>query len=256
MPIYGKLPKYNKQEFLQFIQDEVSEACGIPVSLKKTRIDRLINRAKTYFYQNYDGANQEGYIAIKPKAFSTDLFKKHRMIQLPDCVHAIWQVEESGTNKWFGTNPDSDYSKSRFQIGTALLGDADDLVFSLAVQYYEDFAMQFQLKSVAFDYIEETNRLLILGRDMLSKGLVCTGALYLPEEALFRNDLFQKYVLGMSMQSVGKPLSVFSFNLIGGTQPDFSEIKSEGEELIEEVKEAINDQGDNADFFIVGDQMI
>ena len=109
---------------------------------------------------------------------------------------------------------------------------------------------------MAFDYNEDTNLLVIIGRDPRSDLLLSVGEL-IDEKALFRNELFYNYVLGMALKSIARPLSVFEFKLIGGTQVNFSDIMAEGQEMINEVKETIKDeQSGDAAFFIVGDQTI
>lgn len=247
-------PKYTRQSFIEEIKKDASESCGVPVTVNDKRMEMLLRKAKRYFYQYYDGAVQESYLVVSKQAFGTNLFQERRMVQLPDCVKAIYQCQESD-NYLFGHNPDPDYKSRKHFLGTALMGNSSDLVYSLTLTFYNDFVHQFDLRSVAFDYSENSNMLTILGRDPVGD-LVLTVAEHVDETSLFRDHLFYNYVLGLAYKSIAKPLSVFDFKLIGGTTVNFSDIESEGNDLIQEVKDEIDDQINTADFFIVGDQTI
>ena len=60
-------------ELVKMIQQEVTVACQIPITIPKQEILRIIDRAKKWFYKNYEYSVQEKYYAVDATAFSTTL---------------------------------------------------------------------------------------------------------------------------------------------------------------------------------------
>lgn len=253
------LPRYTKTQFIDRIKADASESCGIPITVNNERMEILLERARRYFYQNYDGAKQKAYIAIDRKVFEQPRFRETRKIRLPDCIHAVFRCAERGNYLFSGVgsegNPDPDFSPRKYRLGAALLGSSNDLVYSIALTYYNDFVEQFNLHTVSFEFNPLTRDLIIVGRDPKSN-LVLSISEYINEDDLYSDDLFYKYMLGQALKTISKPLGVFQFKLIGGTALDLSEIKEDAAGYLEEVKEAFEEQRGDAAWFIIGDQLI
>lgn len=252
------LPRYTKAQFIEEIKKDASEYCGIPVTVNQQRIDQLIRKALKYFYKEYDGAGQENYLAISKDVFNQQRFKETRKIRLPDCIRAIFRVAEKGQylNGPAGVgNVDPDFSARKYRLGAALLGSGNDIVYSLAITYYNDFVDQFDLKTIAFDFNPLTRDLTILGRNPRTN-VVLHVSEYIPEEDLYSDVNFYNYVLGSAMKAIARPLSVFEFKLIGGTTVNFSSIMEEGQKLLDEVKDEFEQQKNDGFLGIIGDEMI
>lgn len=248
------LPKYTKSEFYAEIRDTVSIDYGVGVTIRESKMDRILRDALRTFYSEYDGADEDQYIVIQKKAFRTPLFRQKRQIELPDCINAVYGLSEG--NNYLGVgNEDKDYRKNRFQVGRAVLGSSQDLVYGIATAMYNDFVNQFDLRTVSFDYSELTNRLTIIGRTPVDD-LVGRVSMNIEEGALYRDRLFFNYVLGQALKRTGGPLSVFDFKLIGGTSVNTSDMKNEGQKLIDEVMARFDEQRTDSGFWMEDDEAI
>lgn len=255
--VTNSLPRYTKAQFIQEIKNDASDYCGIPVTVNDARFEQILKKARRYFYAEYDGAGQEAYIAIAKDVFSQPRFKETRKVRLPDCVRAVFRVAEKGNYLHGGGsgNPDPDFSPRKYRLGAALMGSSNDLVYSIALTYYNDFVDQFDLKTIAFDFSPLTRDLVFMGRNPLTN-VVLHISEYVPEEDLYSDNNFYNYCLGLALKTIGRPLSVFEFKLIGGTTVNFSSIVDEGNQLIADVKEEFEQQKQDGFLGIIGDQMM
>jgi len=252
------LPRYTESQFIEEIKSDASDYCGIPVTVNEARIKQLIRKALRYFYTHYDGAAQEAWLAISKDVFTQKRFLETRKIRLPDCVRAIFAVKEKGQH-YLGaggtSNVDPDFSARKYRLGAALLGSSNDLVYSIALTYYNDFVDQFDLKTLSFDFSPLTRDLTIIGRNPRTSVILHVSET-IPEQDLYSDDNFYNYVLGLALKTIGRPLSVFEFKLIGGTTVNFGSIVDEGQKLIDDVKEEFEQQKNDGFLGIIGDQMM
>jgi len=253
----NSLPRYTRNQFIEEIKADASDYCGIPITVNEKRLEQILRKARRYFYNNYDGAGQENYLAISRNVFAQPRFKETRKIRLPDCVRAIFRCAEKGNFLFGGGNqpPDGDLTPRKYRLGAALLGSSNDLVYSIALTYYNDFVDQFNLKTLAFDFSPLTRDLTILGRNPKSD-VVLHISEYVPEEDLYSDENFYNYCLGQALKTIGRPLSVFEFKLVGGTTVNFSSIVEEGQSLLDDVDEKFEEQKQDGFLGIIGDQMV
>ncbi len=252
------LPRFTKKQFIEEIKSDASDYCGIPITVNEKRIEQLLTKARRYFYHEYDGAGQEAWLAISQAVFTQPRFLETRKIRLPDCIRAIFGVKEKGlyyNGPGGSTNADPDFSPRKYRLGAALLGSSNDLVYAVALTYYNDFVDQFNLKSLAYDFSPLTRDLTIIGRNPKTNVILHVSE-YIPEQDLYSDELFYNYVLGLALKTIGRPLSVFEFKLIGGTTVNFSSIVDEGNQLIADVKAEMEDQRQTGFLGVIGDQMI
>lgn len=237
----------NRTEFIDYLRDEMSECCSIPLTVKKKRIDRLIDNGIKYFQDQYDGAVQTEYILLDNSLFQTKEFKSCRHVQLPKCVEAIWGVNEMGGR--YGSLVNTDYSFEKYIFAEAYAYNGGDFIYRITQQYYVDFMQNFILKTFAFDFNRNTGRLFIEGRDPQAS-VILKAEVHIQEEALFEDSKFQRYMTGKVMETFGRIHGVFEYNLLGGVKINVDGIREDGKELIDEVKEEIKDER-AADFYLM-----
>jgi hypothetical protein len=73
----------------------------------------------------------------------------------------------------------------------------------------------------------------------------------IPEENLFADDLFLKYVIGYSKVQLGNLVGRYDFTLPGSIKINSADLVSQGKEEIKEVEETINGQSDSGWFVMV-----
>lgn len=238
-----------RDAFIERVTNEVSENRAVPISPKKVRLNQIINEAARYFHQNGDEAVEFEYIIIPNSVVNTPLFKSRRQIQLPKCVEAVTGLSETGALLNIGSNNiNPDYRKTNFNYHLAVGGDSDSMLYGVIASYYSDFIRNFVVRRVSFEYNPHTNMLTIKGRDHFFD-LVVQAYVHISEEALFEDERFFRYVVGKAKMSFVNVFGFVEANLIGGLALNVSQMRDEGKEMVDEVKEELKDDRNTVDFF-------
>ena len=85
-----------QEELIQEIQDSLSFSCALPYNLNVAEIERIIDRAKAWFYDNYQYAVEERIFVLENKLFQHQEFKRTRQIKLPKSIISVYEVRELG----------------------------------------------------------------------------------------------------------------------------------------------------------------
>jgi hypothetical protein len=233
--------------FVERVIDEITEGKSIPVSPKKDRIKTIIKNATRYFKYYDEECQQFEYIIISSEVTDTELFRAKRVVQLPDCVVSIIGLSETGT--WFNSAQVApDYRKTNFNYHLAAAGDSDAMVYAVVSAYYTDFMRNFIVRTVAFDYNDNTHQLIVKGRNNFVD-LVAHAIVGIDSEGMYNSDRFFRYVVGKCKISFGNIFGLVNAKLLGGLDIDIKSIKTDGIDLVKEVKEELDEQRDSADFY-------
>ncbi len=243
-----------RQEFIYSVIEEITENYSIPLTIRPERVNKLIDNTLRHFRQYDPQSSQTEYVVISKNMFSSESFQRKRVIKLPNCIEAIYELKETGGYP-FGNNLNPDYRKTQFYLAATLMGNSDDMVYAVAAQYYFDFTKQFIMKTVSFEFNSNSCELVILGRN-LTVDIIATAAVHLREEHIFRSDLFFRYIVAKAKISFGTTMSFFEFKLIGDVTIDPKQIKEDGEDELEKCEEELKGRNDDSGFFMLGDNMI
>lgn len=229
-----------RAELINITNEEITSSCALPYSVPENEIERIINQALNWFYHNYGDAVETQYYVIAKSWFMNTEFKQTRSILLPDCVVSVFEVKEIIGAGRLGTI-DRDFSDNRLIASELYLSpfQSDDLVLRTAQYSYWDLTQAFILERIAYDYNQNTNRLKILGRNP-KKDVFLQCLVKIADYKLFDDWYFQRYVVSQTKISLGRILGFFTYNLPGGVQINYSEIKDEGKEELTELKEKID----------------
>lgn len=231
------------------ISAEITNSCALPYSLNDAEVKRIIKRAKSWFFENYQYAVEDRLIAIPLEVFQHQDFKATRMVQMPDCVVSVYHLAEVSGVGIIG-NPERDFSDSKLLGAEIFLSpfQGDNLVYRTAMYSYFDLAKAYSLETVAHSWNRNTKRITVLGRNPF-KNCFVRCMVKIPDEALFDDDLFIRYCLAQAKINLGRTLGVFSYNLPGGVQINFEGIKQDGLDEMTAIKEQI-DQENSPDWFL------
>lgn len=239
-----------RAEFIMQVKDELRGSCALPYSVPDNEINRIINQAKKWFYRNYKEAVESQHYVITKEQFETPEFKKTRTIILPSCVVSVYEVKEiSGGGRLMSV--DADFSDNRLIAAELYLSpfQSDDLVMRTAQYAYWDLAQAFFLDRISYDHNANTHKLKILGRDP-KKNVYVQAYVEIPEETLFEDWFFIRYVTAAAKVALGRILGFFSYNLPGGISVNSDSIKQEGEDELEKIKEQIDEENAPDWFFV------
>jgi hypothetical protein len=247
-----------EQDLIQEVKDEISHSCSLPYNLNDQEIKRIIKRARAYFYDNYQYAVEDKIFVLTRDLFSTASFRATRQIQLPECVRAVWDVRQVNGAGLTGT-PDKDFGDSKLLGSELMLSPfvGDNLVYRTVLYSFFDLARAYLLESFAFNYNKNTKKLTINGRDPSRTTTSSSGSsnlsfdgvdvavrafIDIPEESLYDDELFVRYVLAEAKINIGRLLGTFEYNLPGGVRVNYNNIQNLGTSEKTEVLKQINDE--------------
>ena len=259
-----------KDDLIKEINDALSFSCALPYNLNAAELDRIIDRAKKYFYDNYQYAVEDRVFILGNAIFAHPEFRKTRQIKLPPSIIGVYEVREVGGGGISGT-PDRDFSDSKLLGSELMLSPfiGDNLVYRTVMYSFFDLAKAYLLSTFAFKWNKNSKNLTILGRDPsrsgssvnsnnnvniggsggLGRDVAIKCFVALNDDDLFDDELFVRYCIAKSKIALANMLSVFTYNLPGGIQINASEIKATGEAELTEVMEQIKGE-DTASYFL------
>lgn len=238
-----------EKQLIQEINNEIQLSCALPYALPEAEVKRIINRAKEWFWVNYQWAVEEKLMPIPREVFEHEHFRSTRFIQLPDCVVSVYEFREI-TGMGIIGNPDRDFSDSKLLGAEIFLSpfQGDNLVYRTAMYSMFDLAKAYLLETIAYKYNRNTKRMSVLGRNPFRDTFVRVAA-KIPDESLFDDEIFVRYCLAMAKINLGRILQLFNYNLPGGITVNFDTTKQDGIQEMEQIKAQID--GENtADWFI------
>jgi len=239
-----------KQELVETVQRELDSSFALPSQLQPTEIERIIDQVSVWFYENYREAVETQYYIMKSSEFASQEFKRTRTITMPECVVSVFEVKEISGAGLIG-NIDRDFADNKLIASEIYLSPftGDSLVFRTAQYQFFDLTRAFFLEWIRYDFNRRTRKLKILGRDP-SRDVFFQAYVKIPDDKLYEDYYFFRYVTAKSKIALGRMLSFFDYNLMGGIKVNAADIKSEGEAEVEKIEQEIKDQ-DTADYFSV-----
>ena len=214
-------------------------------------IERLIDLEASWIYREYRDAVQDGWYILDKRYFGTPEWKRTRTFQLPDCTMAIKVCYEmTSGQRVFGIN-DPDMSFDRLMAADLYLTplSSDQITYRTIQWSFWDLAKQFNLRDIQHHFSINTKRLIITGRDPVESLWLATLN-KIPEEDLYDDPVFLKWIIARGKTQLARILGTFDYTLLGGIKINFSDIRSEGQDELKELKEKIKSDSP-ADFFLL-----
>lgn len=240
-----------KKEFINIVNGEITASCEIPFSVPTKEIERIIRVEKEWMFREYRDAVHDSWYILDKKYYQTDEWKRTRTFQLPECVMAIRYVYElSSGQRVFGIH-DPDLAFDRLMAADLYLTplSSDQITYRTIQWSFWDLAKTFNLMDIQHNFNMNTKRLIITGRDP-SESLWVATLNQICEEDLYDDPLFLKWIIAKSKIQLARIIGTFNYTLIGGIQINYADIRAEGKEELEELKEKIKSDSP-ADWFMM-----
>lgn len=237
------------KQLIQEVNAEIQLSCALPYALPDQEVIRIINRAKEWFFVNYQWAVEEKLMALPVEIFQNPNFRSTRLIQLPDCIVSVYEFREITGIGIIGT-PDRDFSDSKLLGAEIFLSpfQGDNLVYRTAMYSYFDLARAYTLETIAYKYNRNTKRMSVLGRNPFRNCFIRV-ATKIPDESLYDDEIFVRYCLAQAKINLGRILQLFNYQLPGGISVNFDATKQDGLTEMQEIKAEI-DGSSTTDWFI------
>lgn len=236
--------------FIQQIQDEITVSGTLPVVLEDRELQRIIKQQSKWAFENYEQAVESQFYIIPLSKFKEQEFKTQRVVQLPDCIVSVFECKEVGGLGNAGGNVDKDFAMNRMVASEIFLSNTtgDDLVMRTAQMQFFDLTKAYYLSTIAYDFNRNTKKIRLLGRDP-SKDVFLNTYVKVPMDRLFDDYYFLRLCTAHAKLSYARVLGTYPFQLPGGVTINVGDLKSEGEQEIDKIKEEIDGQ-QSFDIFI------
>jgi hypothetical protein len=239
---------YTIEELVDLIQNELTISCALPRSLPDNSIRQIIEtRALPWFYRTYQFAVQKLYFLIKKEAFFTEEFTRYNYVNVPCEIQSVTYLYEVRGSSLFqlGINTPnlsvnlgvtnqpylSSYVTTIGELGT----------YKTLLDNMSDMLNQLNKYTLKYQFNQLNHRLHILTN--VKYDVIMEAYANIPQENLFRDDLFFKYVVGYSKQQLGNMMGRYDFTLPGGVKIQAADLVSQGKEEVKEVEEEIKAMG-------------
>ena len=222
-------------ELIADINNEITFSGALPYSLPEKEIKRIILNDSRFFWDNWRHAVESKYMLLPQELFTTDQFKKHRQIQLPDCVQFVVDFKEAKGGSIFATI-DRDFSEQKF-IGseiylTPFIGES--IMYRTVIFSFLDLTKGMMIDSIAYDFNKNTKLLGVLGRTPKTNAVI---RIYkkLEQDKLFEDELFQRYVRAHAKVRLAHMLQTFNYTLPGDVTINYTNIVTTAEKEMDAV---------------------
>jgi len=246
--------------FIDSISNEVSVNCSIPFNIPRESIQQIVENTLNYFYQNYEDAVEDQYLAIDKKqvlskAFAKSIDKNTKdsmrgRLMLPDNVFSVYGVYElngySGEASWgtWGHNFDRNLN-IRNQVFSMTMNKnvsiaADNTAYWICTESFLDQARQLFQNMIGFHFNRLTHRITFMDKLPYSDVILHVGVKVNPCQ-LFDDWYFRRMVIADCKTQMGRILNAFSYQLPGNISINVDAIVGEGmserEMVIQELKD-------------------
>jgi hypothetical protein len=246
-------------DFLNYLADDITGSCMIPMNLPKKEVYNIVQRAKKWFYKNYEYSMKESFYILPLPLFKTEYFKRTRSFTLPkeDAltgggeVYSVYGVNMVGSRFGAGTSvtfTTGDFAMERMLYGglyggTGTVAGAENLQYYVINESYFDMTRQILQNPMSFNYNQLTHELRFTG-ELPVKDVVLQIYETVPECALFADEAFFRYCAAKIKIALGNKMQIFGYNLPGGISVNADAIQSLGQDELDKVIEEIkSDEG-------------
>ena len=247
---------YSIEEFIDFIQSDITVFGTLPKNLPDAAVRQFVEtRALPWFYQNYQYAVSKMYYLIRKEAFLTEEFTKFRYIDLPcevQSVSWIYQLQSASLLQLGINTPNlsvnlgvtnqpylSSYVTTIGELGT----------YKAMIDSMSDMLNQMNLYTTKFHFNQLAHRLNILSN--VKYDLVLEAYINIPNENMFSDSYFTRYVTGWARAQQGRLLGTFDFTLPGSVKYNSADMVSQGNEEMKAVEEEIKAMSNSSWFIMI-----
>lgn len=259
------------EEFVDYVQSALTMSYALDKELPDAEVRRITQQCAKWFHRNYRYAQTENYWYIPFESMIDEIDNiieptnqnLNRQTAMSKVVELPCHIQ---TVEWVYTVDRKDVLNigiyaPNLNIGLGITGQpymtsyvtsiAELGVYRTVLENFSAMLDKLNKVTINHSYSQMDSILRLLGQVPYHKDLVIKTADEVPLEHLFKNDIFQKYVIGHSMIQMGLLLSRFTFNLPNGFNYNADQIISEGKEMVQKIEDDIKNITSSDWFFMV-----
>jgi hypothetical protein len=244
------------EEFIDSIQTELTISCALPKTLPDEAIRVIIEkRALPWFYRNYYYAVQKLYYLIRKEAFETEEFTKYNYVTVPCEIQSVSYLYEVRSASLFqlGINTPNlsvNMGVTNQPYLSSYVTTIGELgVYKTILDSMSDMLNQLNKYTLRHNYNQLNHRLHILTN--VKYDVIIEAYAEIPNENLFRDDLFFKYVAGYAKLQLGNMVGRYDFTLPGSVKINGADLVSQGQAEVKEVEEEVKGMSNSSWFYMV-----
>ena len=247
---------YTIEELVDLVQNELTISCALPKTLPDANIRQIIEtRALPWFYRSYQYAVQKLYYFIDKQAFFEEEFTKYNYVNVPCEIQTVVYLYEVRGDSLFqlGINTPNlsvNLGVTNQPYLSSYVTTIGELgVYKTVLDSMSDMLNQMNKYTLRYQFNQLNHRLHILTN--VKHNVIMEAYANIPQENLFKDDLFFKYVTGYCKQQLGNLVGRYDYTLPGGVKINAADLVSQGKEEVKEVEEEIKGQSNSGWFFMV-----
>jgi hypothetical protein len=247
---------YTIEELIDLVQNELTISCALPKSLPDANIRQIVEtRALPWFYRSYQFAVQKIYFFIHKDAFATEEFTRYSYVTVPCAIQSVVYLYEVRGDSLFqlGINTPNlsvNLGVTNQPYLSSYVTTIGELgVYKTVLDSMSDMLNQLNKYTLKYQFNQLNHRLHILTN--VQHNVIMEAYANIPQENLFRDDLFFKYVVGYAKQQLGNMIGRYDFTLPGSVKINSADLISQGKEEVKEVEEEGKGQSTSSWFIMV-----
>jgi len=248
--------QYTEEEFVDVIQGDLTVSCSLPQLLPNREILRIIcNDALPMFYQDYLYAVTKTYFFLHKSAFSSDNWTQHSFIKVPEAIQTVSYIFPIQDKSLFSIginepNLSINLGVTNQPYVSSYVTTIGELgVYKTILDSFSDMMDQLSKHTVKYQFNQMMHQLNILTH--MDHHMIMECYANVPQEALFADPLFIRYVTGRAKKQLGNMLTRYNFNLPGGITYNGDALISDGDADITYVLDKINGMSNSSFFYLV-----
>lgn len=240
-------------QVIDIVQAELSISGLFPKILPDMEIKRLIREnALEWFYKNYQYSQIKMFYYLDKSFLTTEQYNRNKYLILPEEVENLVRIMKVDSPTLFRLGIQAPHLSINLGVTnqpflTSFITTAGELgVYRSIISSFADQLNKMTANTLRFQFNHINKRLLFL--TSVDTNLMLEVYVRIEEEELFDHVYFKDYIIGLSKKRMGEALGRFNFNMPGNFQYNASDIKEEGNQILEKTIEKIKGESQVAWF--------
>jgi len=243
------------EQLVDIVQMDLTMTGLFPKILPDVEIKRIVKEhALEWFYKNYQFAVQKAYYYMGKDCFTTEVYTRYKYFVLPEEVENITRIVQIDDPSLFQLGIQAPHLSINLGVTnqpflTSFVTTVGELAsYRSIISAFSDEINKMNKPTLKFSFDHINKRLNMLTN--VETNLVLEVYLRIEQEEMFDFHIFKDYVIGLSRVRQGDAVGRFNFNLPGGFQYNATDMKSEGQTLVEKVETKIKEESQISFFFM------